>query len=137
VIVPPLEALAAALQADAELSAAIGQRVYVARVPGEPDPDPGPGVLLRHAGGPGAPRHAPLLAVRVDVHAYGPTPYAANLVHYAVHAALRRIERQTIAGTLLHSVLAEGGPVDLVDPVTQWPEVVSTWALLAAEEVPA
>lgn len=139
-IVPPLEALRAALLADPLVAAVLGDRIYVGRVPGAPaagELPENPGALLRHAGGLGAPRHAALLAVRVDVHAYGPTPYSANLTHYTLHDALRRIERLTIAGTLVHSVLPEGGPVDLVDPTTEWPEVVSSWALLTAEEVPA
>jgi hypothetical protein len=137
--VPPLQALRAALLADPLVSAAVGDRVYVGRVPGAAAgivPETA-GVMLRAAGGPGAPRHAALVAIRVNVHAYGPTPYSADLAHYVVHDALRRIERQVIAGTLIHSVLAEGGPTLVADPTTDAPEVVSTWALLTAEEVPA
>lgn len=139
-VVPPLEALRAALLADPLVAAVLEDRVYVGRVPGTPAAGvlPAlPGCLLRHAGGPGGAVHAALVAVRVDCHAYGPTPYSANLAHYLLHDAFRRIERQAAGGTLIHSVLPEGGPIDLVDPSTEWPEVVSSWALLTAEEIPA
>lgn len=138
-IVPPLEALRAALLADPLLAVAVGEHVYVDVVPARATPslEAEAGVMLRHAGGPGAARHAALLAVRVDVHAFGATPYAAMLAHYAAHDALRRVERLTIAGTLIHSVLPEAGPMSVTNPTTEYPEVVSTWALLTAEEVPA
>jgi hypothetical protein len=140
-IVPPLAALRLALLADAAVVTALGDRVYVGQVPGADVGGgalaPTNGCLLRASGGSGTPRTAPILASRVDVHAYGPTTYTADLTHYAVYEALRRVERLTIGGTLLHSCLPETGPIHLVDPSTEWPEVVSTWALLAAEAVPA
>lgn len=136
-VADPLAALRVALLADPTLALVVGERVHVEVLPGaEAEAMPRAGVLLRHAGGPGAPRHADLLQLRVDTHSYGPTPYTAQEVHWLVHQALRGIERRHVGGTLLHSVLAEAGPRSQRDPATEWPEVVGTWALLAAQEVP-
>jgi hypothetical protein len=136
VIASPLSALRLALLEDPDVAELLGDRVYVERLPGaEAEAMPRAGVVLRHAGGAGAPAHARLVLLRVDVHAFGPTTYTAETAHWTVHAALRRLERRTVGGTLLHAVLPTSGARAQTDPTTEWPELVSTWALTAAEEV--
>lgn len=119
------------------LAVAAGGRVFAGSLPRtEVASMPRAGVLLRAAGGPTQPAHAPLVIVRVDVHAYGATPYAAMTMHWAAFGALRDLTRLTIAGTLLHSCVPETGPFSQTDPDTEWPEVVSSWRVTAAEHVP-
>lgn len=136
IVADPVAALVAHLRT--ALAVATGGRVFAGTLPGsEASSMPRSGVLLRAAGGPAAPAHAPLVVMRVDVHAYGATPYAAMMVHWAAYAALRDLSRLTIAGTLIHSCMPETGPFSQRDPDTEWPEVVSSWRVTAAEHVPA
>lgn len=135
IVADPLSALVAHLRT--ALAASTSGRVFGEQLPGsETSSMPRAGVLLRSAGGPGAARHAPLLRIRVDVHAYGATPYSAMLVHWAAYAALRDVNRLLVGSTLLHACEPESGPIAQTDAETEWPEVVSSWLVTAAEHVP-
>jgi hypothetical protein len=135
-VVDPMSALVAHLRTG--LTVAAGGRVFAEQLPGsETSAMPRSGVLLRHAGGPGAPAHAQLVLLRIDAHCYGATPYAAMLVHWELFSLLRDLQRVVVGGTLLHSATPETGPISQIDSETEWPEVVSSWLVTAAERVPA
>jgi len=135
-IANPLAALAGYLRAIPELQAACGARVFAQALPGQEAPQmPRTAVVLRSSGGPGTPRNLPLLYVRLDAVSYGRTYLEADNLGWVVHAALNGLDRVETGGTLLHALVSAGGPISVRDPDTEWPQVVSTWTLMAAEAV--
>lgn len=134
-IANPLAALAGYLREDSSLEAILAERIFAQTLPGsEADAMPRPAAVLRSAGGPGSPRHAPLLYVRLDAVSYGRTFLEADSVGWTLWSALNAVNRVTTGGTILHGLVSTGGPVAVRDPDTEWPQVVSSWTLMAAEE---
>jgi len=134
----PLVAVRSYLVANAGVSALAGTRVFVAELPSaEADSMPRGAVVLSAAGGaqsgPGARSHVEAGTTRIDVRCYGSSHVEASALHYAVLTALKAIGRTFVDGTLLHSCVVEGGPFSLREPDVDWPLVLSTYSLLAAE----
>lgn len=134
----PLVAVRTYLLADAGVSAIASTRVFAAELPStEASNMPRAAVVVTAAGGGqaslGARSHVPVGSIRMDVRCYGETPAAASALHYAVLSALKAIGRTFVDATLLHSCVVEGGPFNLREPDVDWPLVLSTYSLLAAE----
>lgn len=132
----PLAALVAFVAGDAEVAALVGARVFGQELPaGEVQQMPRPCVVLQTAGGFGERGEAPVQRVRVDARCYGRTLHEAMQVHLAVYGALRkRLLRSQQGDALLHSAILEGGPSPLRDPDADWPFVLSSWQIIAADE---
>lgn len=134
----PLVAVRIYLLADAGVAALASTRVFAAELPSaEASEMPRATVVIAAAGGggasPGARSHVPVGGVRIDVKCYGASPAEASELHYATLSALKTIGRTFVDGTLLHSCVVEGGPFSLREPDVDWPLVLSTYQLLAAE----
>lgn len=69
---------------------------------------------------------------RVDVFTYGRTPAEAAMLMADVALALRRVERQVAAHTLVHWVNSAGGFSQGREPDTQWPRVFQSFQMLYA-----
>lgn len=132
----PLAALVAYLASDSEVSALVGTRVFGQELPpGEAQQMPRPCVVVQAAGGFGERSDVPVQTLRVDARCYGRTLHEAMAVHLAVYGALKkRLRRSQQGDALLHSAIMEGGPRPLRDPDADWPFVLSSWQLIAADE---
>lgn len=137
-IADPLAALIGWLRARPALSAApLSGRIFAGALPPAEVPNmPRMAVVVRAAGGPESPRHLPIVVMRLDVMAYGRTHHEAAAAQWPVFDELRRLVRVTTGGTLLHAANPAGGPISGRDPDTEWPQLVTSWLLTAAEEAP-
>lgn len=131
-----LVALVAHLEADTAVAAAVGSRVYGAELPpSETDAQPRAAIVVRYAGGLGQYGRGwqQWGDRRIDTLCYGADPAAAGGVFNALHPAMKQLEREAYADVLLHWARQAGGPLQLRDPDTNWPLVLSTWQVLASE----
>lgn len=132
----PLAALIAYLKADADVTAAVGTRVFGGELPpGETKSMPRKAIVIRPSGGPqtfggGYQQYGEL---RLDFFAYGETPLEAFNVWRALHPALKQMRRNRQSTTLLHWAQPSGSPIALRDPDTDWSYNFSSWVVLAAE----
>lgn len=99
-----------------------------------------PAVVISAAGGPGDRGYVKIARTRVDIRAYGGSPFEATRLSNEIHETLKALSRQRIAGgapaitpTLIHSVMAESGPTPLRDADGDWPMTLRTYEVLAAE----
>lgn len=135
-----ISALIALLKADADVNTATGGRVWGGEVPsGQVDAMPQASVVVQAAGGLGVfgrgyQRHSDK---RVDVICYADSPRAAYQLWLQVRPVLKHMRRQVQAGTVLHWARPSGDATQARDPDTDWPAVLSTWQVLAAEETVA
>lgn len=126
------------LQSDTGVSALVGDHVYGSALPpSEAGRQPSKAVVLRYAGGggsaPGSADYLDLAEQRVDVYSYGETMYEADKVRRAVHSALKSINRVIMGPVLVHRANWAAGPITFMDPDTDWPAMVETWNVMAAE----
>ena len=70
---------------------------------------------------------------RMDIWCYGATYADASSLDLAICSALQNIQRNKIAGTLIHSCIYGGGPWMHRDRDTFWPIVVRSYQITAAE----
>jgi len=131
-----LAALITYLQAQPAIEALVGARVYGLELPpAELAAMPRQTLMLRWSGGIGGSYR--LLSVwRLDVWAYGATPYEAGALHRVAHSVLKHLSREVSGGVLLHSLEEGGGPLPIREPETYWPAVVQAWQLFAGD-IPA
>lgn len=131
------EALVTFLSAQSFISTLVGTRVFGLELPAtESKSMPRNAVVLKMSGGPGglgSSDDRPITRIRFDVLNYGATPLDALSVQRATHCALKSINRNIESGTLLHSAEQSAGPVNLRDPQGNWPLVLETFFVLAAE----
>jgi hypothetical protein len=133
-IADSLSALVAYLSAQAEVSGLVAGRVYGAELPAVEVPSmPRHVILVRWAGGSGTLVQARLHSGRVDVWSYGITPFEANRLWRSVYPALKSLDRRVYAQTLLHGLREAGGPMNVREPATEWPAVIQSWQILAAD----
>lgn len=92
-------------------------------------------VVLKQSGGPSLIDRGYLYVRehRVDVTCYGETPYEADRLHRAVFGALVQMRRVVQEGAMLHWAMPESTGLQMRDPDTEWPMVVSSWQVFASE----
>lgn len=139
----PIAAVVAFLAADADVAALVGTttirgalvaRVFGAAIPAEEAAQmPRPAIAVSAAGGVAVGGYVRLQRPRIDVKCYGRTHHEAMAVHLAAYAALRYLYRRAQGAAFLHNAVLVGGPLELVDPHTDWPLVSSTWNVLASD----
>lgn len=138
----PLAAVVSYLLADTEVQVQVGLNVFGAELPPLPDLGftmPAKCMVVAYAGGtaigPGARSKVPIGLYRMDVKAYGATPFDASAVYLAAMDRLvRTLERSVERGTtLLHNAVIAGGPIGLRDSDLDWPMVLSTYEIMISE----
>ena len=138
----PLAAVVSYLLADAEVQVQVGLNVFGSEIPPLTDLTftmPGKCMVIAYAGGtaigPGARSKVPLGLYRMDVKAYGATPFEASAVYLAAMDRLvRTLERSVERGnTLIHNAVVAGGPIGLRDGDLDWPMVSSTYEIMISE----
>lgn len=139
--VDAIPALVAYLKADSGVLA-ITTRVFAPRLPiSEAANMPRQCVVLRRAGGlgfAGARDFTRLQELRIDAFCYGANEKEAGTLNLAVHdALLRNLDREKVGSVLLHSATQSAGPADLMDPDGNWPLVLETFNVIAAEQTAA
>lgn len=94
-----------------------------------------PAVAVRGAGGSGSygGGYQQYGDQRVDVLCYGETSREARTVYDIVCPVLKQMRRNRQGACLLHWANQAGGPLDLIDPDTDWPFVFSSWQVCVAE----
>ncbi len=125
------------IAAQSEVSALVGTRVFVNRLPretieGEDVFHPKKMLVLRQAGG--SPK-ADLLVTddqSVTVLCYGESDLEADSVRRAVWEKFVNLSRVRQDSVLLYHVNPTGGAVPLVDPDIVWPGVAQNFSLKAA-----
>lgn len=90
-------------------------------------------IVVSSVGGDPVYHHMKLTWNIVEVRCYGETYYEAWRLHNAAHAFFKGLNRVTYDTLLLHTAIPVNGPITLQDPKFEWPVVLSTWRLLAAE----
>jgi len=129
----PLAAVRAFLLADADLAAIVGTRVFVGELPeSEIEQMPRATVQLEPGGGMG---NANQLYgdPRIDFYCYGDSPRVAWQVYRALHAALKDLQREVFAETLLHWARESAMGALGRDPEKDWPVTLNSWQVRAAE----
>lgn len=134
----PLVAIRTLLLTDTEVAALVDSRVFVAELPGGETPHmPRAAVVLSEAGGRGSRGFARIGDTRVDVRSYGGDLVQSWQVHAAVHEVLKQLRRSRVGEALVYTVTVEGGPLRLREPQVEWPLVLRTYQVTAAELVAA
>ena len=133
----PVVAVRAFLLGDADLAALIGTRVFAGILPrSEVEPMPRKAVLIRKAGmgaSAGNRSRIGISAPRLDVFAYGETPYEASRVDLAAYDALKQMEPHNEGVCRLFDAVLTGGPIDLEEEDTGWSLVFRSYEIAAAE----
>lgn len=70
---------------------------------------------------------------RVDVHLYAATMPDADALWRALNPAMKQMRRAVHADCLLHWARSGGDPLTLRDPDTDWPYVLASYQVMAAE----
>ena len=96
---------------------------------------PQPGVIIRPHGGSKDPGPVELNYSRFQLIAYGPTAHLAYVVYYTAHFALKRISAtpSVWAGTYIHNVLQQSGPVYGRDSALTWPSHTALYEAKASD----
>lgn len=132
----PLAALIQWLLADADIIAAVVQRVYGPELPKEEAADqPRKVLVVKYGSGP-APRYgcAQLGSKIIEVWAYGGSTGEADLLSLLVYQKLKfELRRKVVNNTLLHNAVPLNQPVSFRDPNTNSPVQMQSFSLLAAE----
>lgn len=135
----PLKALLVFLQSDTIVRGLVDDRVYGEELP-RPETNFMPRkVLIVKPAGIGisveAGSYSQLTSGRYDVWSYGETPYEARQLQLASYSRLKGLQRQVVAGVLLHGAERVGGPLPIRDPITFWPIHVESFQVLASDIV--
>jgi len=135
-----VSALVAYLAADAGVAALVGARVFGIELPAaEAAAMPRKALLLRESGGvsPVDAGYTELAGQRLDVFAYGETPYEARRVGRAAYGVLKQLRRATVdvggTATLVHSVSEAGGALTLRDTEAGWAARFQSFQALYSE----
>ena len=148
----PLAATIAVLRKDPSISQLTGDWIFAPRLPKRPGSDeledyvaeamPRHCLVVKRAGGgslgPGARGYHDWRVSRLEVFSYGTTPYDADLLDAQVHDFFTNLTQRVEGDTILRDAVVSGGPIDLLDPDTHWPYVLSVYDLSASPntEVP-
>lgn len=130
-------ALIAFLQTNAAVAELTAGRVYGGELPeSEQRHQPRPAVVVSPGGGGSGSIGNAFQEYgdrSVDLRLYGKTPGQADLLWRTVAPALKHLRREVHAGCLLHWAKPSVGEINLRDPNTQWPFVLASYQVLAAE----
>ena len=140
---PTLEVLVAHLIGIAAIYALTGNRVFGLELPpGQAATMPRACIVIGLAGDISGAQDATYTRIggfRVDLFNYGATPLEALQVSRVSHDAMKAIHRAekivSGAGGLIYRANKSGGPIYSRDPEGNWPVVVESWQVLAAETV--
>lgn len=135
-----ISALLALLKANSDVNTTTAGRVWGGEVPaGQVDTMPRTSIVVQAAGGLGVfgRSYQRYGDKRVDIICYADSPRAAYALWLQVRPVLKHMRRQVQAGTLLHWARQSGDATQARDPDTDWPAVLSTWQVLAAEQTVA
>lgn len=131
----PIEALVAFLKADSAVAAILSARVFGGELPRrENESMPRACVVLKPAGGGliGL-EYQSYGDMRVDVDCYAATSQGSWTLYRAVYGALKGMQREVFADTLLHWAKPSSRGTTARDPLTDWPVTISSWQVLVAE----
>lgn len=134
-----ITAIVDVLRAETAIAELCADRVYGDELPqAEALAMPRPAIVVRASGGvafqPGSGLNAQ--AQRVDLVAYGPTPYEADHLRRAGYRCLVKQLRREQGDVLIHAVQSAGGALTGRDPDGQWPYAFQSFqALYSSEEV--
>ena len=135
-----LAGLRALLLADAALVARVGNRVYGLEFPRASvatNAMPLDSIVLNPSGGLDARSYVQITRPRIDVWAYGPTASDAMWTLLAAHDALKYVKNATHGSVRIYGANQISGPVNLREPETEWPLVISSWEVLVNEAAAA
>ncbi|PAL20221.1 DUF3168 domain-containing protein [Sphingopyxis sp. GW247-27LB] len=129
----PIGALVAWLLADGPTTALTGEDVFGGSLEGDIlDRGPKSALVVAPSGGVSmtARSKAEFDTARIDLIAYGATKADADTLIRTAAPRLWLIDRQVIAGTLIHWVNRAGGSGDARDSDTQWPQAFRSFQVL-------
>jgi hypothetical protein len=130
-------ALLELVKAEASITALVGARVYVNRIPREvieqADTFHPPKILvLRQAGGNAKADLLPTDDSLVTTLCYGESDHEADKVRRAVWTMFVNLQRAKSSGdVLVHHINPSGGAIPLVDPEIVWPAVAQSYVVKA------
>lgn len=131
-----LFALITALRTDSDVVAMVGNRVYGLQVPDSETVNmPRAALVVRYVTlpmmyGTGSQNYGDN---GIEVLTYGATPYDADRLWRIVHPMLKHLMREVHSHVLIHWARPISGPYPLRELDTDWPYVLSTWQVMAAE----
>lgn len=131
-----IAALIAVLKADPQVAALAATRVFGVELPGsEAAAMPRKCLVLQPSGGATLVEgsYVEHTAQRLDLFAYGETPYQASRLSRAAAIALKQVRRRVAAQTLIHWVDPAGGYLTGRDPDADWPVVFQSFQAFYAE----
>lgn len=131
----PIAAVVAMLKAHDPLDDLVDGRVFGGELPqAEAEQMPRPAVLVRYSGGGTlGTSYQQWGDVRTDLICYGQTAKTASDLWRICHPRLKQLARERWAECTLYWARESGGPLNVRDPVTEWPYCLSTWQVLAHE----
>ncbi len=130
----PISAVIDFLQADAEVLAQVGTKVFAPEVPKtETEAMPQKCIVLQANGAPADRGRIRLMKIRLEFRAYGATPFDAWGPYLAAYDAFKHMQSNVQGTVLLLDAEMVEGPFDLRDPDLDWPFVMGTVNLMAAE----
>lgn len=136
----PIAALVELMKADAGVAAVASTRVFGGELPAaEAASMPRGALVIVPAGGTSltAGSDARHDTQRLDVMCYGATPYEAQRLRDAAHAALKPIRRAVASATLIHWVQPAGGFTTGRDRDAGWPVAAQSYQVFYAEQAAA
>lgn len=135
-IADPVAALVAFLKVDATVLSLVNSRVYGAELPDSQTASmPQGAIVVRPVGGGGMSINGSYVQVsdaRMDVTAYGATPYEADRIRRAVTGVLKQMRKNVQGKTMLFWARYSGGAMGR-DPDTEWPMALSSWQVFFSE----
>ena len=134
----PRAALISYLMSDSGVTALASTRIF-GELPGsENQYMPRACLVLTETGsgslGPGARSYVPWGVTRMDIRAYGSTPYEASQLYHAMNVAVKQMARTVAASTVLQDAIVSAGPRSGRDPDVDWPFVWGSYEVSALEE---
>lgn len=126
-------ALVAYLKTSTVLTGLLGTRVFAGELPAsETEPMPRKAIVLRGSGGISLTGGSYLAhdAQRIDVFAFGETPFEAGRVMRAASLFLRSLRRSVHAGVLLHWANPASGASPDREPGTEWPRQFQSFQVM-------
>ena len=130
-------ALVEALKGDEDTAALAGADVFGAELPrGAVQRMPVNAIVIQGSGGPSLTAGSDVAAdtQRIDLIAYGATPFEADQLRLVAGRALRGIRRRMIAGVLIHDVKSAGGFTSGRDRDGHWPQAFQSFQVFHALE---
>lgn len=109
-------------------------RIYGTELPkDDAAPMPRQALVLKPSGGPQPVRgYQELAGQRIDLRAYGATPFDAQEAERVTFEPLNQLVRVVYESVLIHSATPAGGFITGRDADTDWPLTVRSWQILFA-----